>query len=144
MVGNESLLKKIRIEINLNSQNEPLYQNIKSFDLAGFIYSFDCDLKCNESFLKYDRLCKKVDVVGVLYSEYSLDLSKKMSEKPLTQIQLERFSLNLMFLAVQRYDLKLINTLLKIVDSSVLKITESTTLLILECKKRVFTHYEKN
>ncbi|PKG37967.1 hypothetical protein [Psychromonas sp. Urea-02u-13] len=141
---NKSLLKKIRNEMNENSTNELPCENNKSFDLANFIYSFNCndDFECPEVFSKYDRLCKKIDVVGIVYTYYSLDLSKKMSERQLTQTQLERLSLNLMFLAIHRYDLKFANTLLKLMDSTVLNISESLMLLILECKERVFTYYE--
>jgi len=144
MVENKLLLKKIKNEMNANAKKEHFCENDKSFDLDDFIYSFDCNdgFKCSEVLFKYDRLCKKIDVVGIVYTHYSLDLSKKMSKKQLTQTQLERLSLNLMFLAIHRFDLKFINTLLKLVDSSTLNISESIMLLISECKERVFTHYE--
>ena len=119
-------------------------EHIDFFDLASFIYSFDYkeDFKCPDVFFKYDRLCKKIDVVGMLYTHYTFDLSKKENDKMLTQIQLERFSLNLMFLAIHRHDLKFVNTLLKLVDNSILKIDEPIALLIFECKEKVVTYYE--
>lgn len=141
---NKKLLQKISNEMNTNTNDNINCEHNTFFDLASFVYSFDCkeDFKCSEVFSKYDRLCKKVDVVGILYTHYTFCLSKKKSDEMLTEIQLERFTLNLMFLAIHRHDLKFVNTLLKLVDSSILKIDERIASLILECKERVFTYYE--
>ncbi len=110
-MGNKLLLEKIKNKMNESSISKLSRENHKLFNLANFIYSFDCNNDVNnpDVIFKYDRLCKKIDVVGILYTHYSLDLSKKVNEIRLSQDELERFALNLMFLATLRCDLKFIN-----------------------------------
>jgi len=141
---NDILLEKIRFEIEKFGQSN-IVLNTNHFNLVNFISNFNYmeDCNCSIVFFKYDRLCKKIDVVGKLYSLYSLDLSKRINNTLLSQMELERFLLNLMFLAVYLNDLKFVNTLLKVIERSTLKVSESIERLILECRDRVFIYYER-
>ena len=119
-----------------------------SFDVEAFVYKLDLSssISMDKDFLIYDRLCKKLDVVKKLYTEYTKDLRFKASETHASSNLSTQFLINLMYLSLVYNDLKFLNSLNKI-KSCWLKngiISLDLVRMIEETNQKVISFYESN
>lgn len=68
------------------------------------------------TYIKFDRLCKKIDVVKEVYSSYKKNLSKSTSKNHISTNTYVSLLNILLFFAKEKNDLKYFNSALKLFD----------------------------
>jgi len=90
-----------------------------SFETIKFIEKIDSDLR-KESYTQYytvlNKLCKKIDVVKVVYDKYEDDLSKASSTVSISIEVYSKLLKILLFYSLENSDIKYFNSALKLYD----------------------------